>query len=181
MIKISDLVFHDLVRNLGSTFQSLSATCTRIDIVFDLYKEKCINSNESDRWSDGKGVLTNVCTLDQPLPVEMKKFWALSDNKVSLQQILIKWMKESQIDHIFVFIGGSLSEHETMCIGIVNGFCYGEWLLQCSHEEADDRMFHLNHATKISKFCSVAIASLGTDIFVCALHHFRQLVYFDLN
>ena len=90
MIKIADLVFHDLVRNLGSTFQSLSVTCTCIDIVFDLYKEKSIKSNEHDRRSDGKGVLTNVCTLDQPLPVEMKKFWALSDNKVSLQQILIK-------------------------------------------------------------------------------------------
>ena len=90
-------------------------------------------------------------------------------------------MKESQIDHTFVFIVGSLSEHETMCIGIVNGSCYGERLLQCSHEEADDRMFHLNHATKISKFCSVAIASLDIDIFVCVLHHFRQLVYFDLN
>ena len=90
MIKIADLVFHDLVRNLGSTFQSLSVTCTRIDIVFDLYKEKSIKSNERDRRSDGKGVLTNVYTLDQPLSVEMKKFWALSDNKVSLQQILIK-------------------------------------------------------------------------------------------
>ena len=181
MIKIADLVFHDLVRNLGSTFQSRSVTCTRIDIMFDLYKEKSIKSNERDRRSDGKGVLTNVCTLDQPLPVEMKKFWALSDNKVSLQQILIKWMKESQIDHTFVFIVGSLSEHETMCIGIVNGSCYDERLLQCYHEEADDRMFHLNHTPKISKFCSVAITSLDIDIFVCVLHHFRQLVYFDLN
>ena len=69
-----------------------------------------------------------------------------------------------------------------MCIGIVNGPCYVKQLHQCSHEEADDRiMFHLNHAVKISKFCSVVIASPDTDIFVCALNHFSQLVYFGLN
>ena len=51
-----------------------------------------------------------------------------------------------------------------------------------SHEEADDRiMFHLNDIVKISKFCSIVIASPDTDIFVCSLHHFSQLVYFGLN
>ena len=42
-------------------------------------------------------------------------------------------------------------------------------------------MFYLNHAVKISKFCSTVIASPDTDIFVCALHHFSQLVYFGLS
>ena len=74
MIRIGDLVFHDLVKNLVSTFQSLSATCTRIDIVFNFYKGKTIKSNERDRRSDGKCISTNVCALDQLLPVEMKKF-----------------------------------------------------------------------------------------------------------
>ena len=93
MIMIGDLVFHDLVKNLVSTFQSLSATCTRIDIAFNFYKVKTIKSNERDRGSDGKCISTNVSTLDQLLPVEMKTFWALSDNKASFQQIFIKWMK----------------------------------------------------------------------------------------
>ena len=42
-------------------------------------------------------------------------------------------------------------------------------------------MFHLNHAVKISKFCSVVIASPDTDVFVCILHHFSQLACFSLN
>ena len=89
---------------------------------------------------------------------------------------------ESQIDDTCVFLVGSHCEDETMCIGTVNGSCYVEQLLQCFHEEADDRiMFHLNHAVKIFKFYSVVIASLDTDIFACALHHFSQLVYFGLN
>ena len=67
-----------------------------------------------------------------------------------------------------------------MCIGIVNGSCYFERLLQCSLEKADDRMFDLNRAVKISEFCSV-VTSPDTDIFVSALHHFSQLVYFGLN
>ena len=54
MIRIGDLVFHSTVKNLGSTFQSLSATCTRIDIAFDLYKEKSTKSDEPDQQSDGK-------------------------------------------------------------------------------------------------------------------------------
>ena len=166
---------------LGSTFRALSTTCTCIDIVFNLYKEKSIKSNKRDRQSDGKGILTNVCPLNQPLSVEMKKIWALFDNKVLFQQIFIKWMKESQNEHTCVFLGGSHSEDETMCIGIVNGSCYVERLLQCSHEEAYNRiMFYLNHAVKISKFCST-VASPDTDIFVCTLHHFSQLLYFGLN
>ena len=75
-------------------------------------------------------------------------------------------MKESQIEHTCIFFGGSHSEDETLCIGIVNGSCYVERFLQCSHEEADDRIiFCLNHAVKISKFCSIVIASLDTPRF----------------
>ena len=113
--------------------------------------------------------VTNVCTLTQPLPIEMKRFWALSDNKVSFQQIFIKWMKESQTGHNCVFFGGSQSEDKTMCIVIVNGSCYVERSLQCSYERRHDNgiMFHLNHAVKISKCCSVVIASPDTNIFVC--------------
>ena len=44
----------------------------------------------------------------------MEKFCALFDNEVSLQQIFIKLMKESQIDYTRVFIGVSHSEDETM-------------------------------------------------------------------
>ena len=155
--KLKLKTFHDLVKNLGSTFRPLSATCTSIDIVFDLYKEKSVKSHERHRRSDGK---CNVSTPDQSLPVEMKKFWDLSDNKVSFQQIFIKWIKESQIDHSWVFLVGSHCENETMWIGIVNESCYVEQLLQCSHEEANDRiMFHLNHVVKISNFCSAVIAS----------------------
>ena len=75
-------------------------------------------------------------------------------------------MKESQIEHTRVFLGGSDSEDETLYIGIVNGSCHVEQLLHFSHEEGDDRiMFYLNHAVKISNFCSVVITSPDTPHF----------------
>ena len=44
-----------------------------------------------------------------------------------------------------------------------------ERLLECSHEEADDRMFHVNHAVKIGNFRSIAIASPDNDVLVAAI------------
>ena len=60
-----------------------------------------------------------------------------------------------------------------MCIQIENGSSTIKQLLQCSHEETDDRvMFHLNHAVKVAKYHNVAAASPDTDVFVWAMHHF---------
>ena len=57
-----------------------------------------------------------------------------------------------------------------------------ERLLECSHEEADDRiMFQVNHAVKIGDFRSIAIASPDTDVLVAAIHHYNKFIYFDLE
>ena len=65
---------------------------------------------------------------------------------------------------------------------MINGFVTAETLLECTHEEADDRIFfHANHAIKVGKYSSVVIASPDTDIFVAATHHFNKLKYFNLE
>ena len=56
-----------------------------------------------------------------------------------------------------------------------------ERLLECSHEEADERMFHINHAVKIGNFCSIAIASPDTEVLVAAIHQYNKFIYFDLE
>ena len=71
--------------------------------MFDFYKETNIKWHERDRRSDGKGVLTNVCPLNQPLPVEMKNFSVLSGNKVLFQKIFIK-MDERVADRTYLYI-----------------------------------------------------------------------------
>ena len=63
------------------------------------------------------------------------------------------------------------------------GLCSSmERLMECTHEEADHRIFfHVNYAIKIESYGSVVIASADRDIFVSALHHFYKLKYFDLE
>ena len=42
-------------------------------------------------------------------------------------------------------------------------------------------MFHFSHCVKVGKFGSIVIVSPDTDDFVCSIHNYRQLVYFDLH
>ena len=82
--------FSDLAENL--TFEGLSRTCSRTEIIFDLYHESSIKGSERSRRSKRPGVYTAVSRLDQPLPVELDKFWSVSSNKVSFQQFFIYWL-----------------------------------------------------------------------------------------
>ena len=162
--------FQDLVKALWSTFTALSVTCNRIDIVFNLYKKNSIKSHERSRRSEDKGIPTTVGRLDQPLPVEMKKFWPLSSNKVSFQQIFIKWVTENQPDSRCIYLGGSHKDDVTICVRVENRNCTVERLLHCYHEEADDRiMCHVNHAVTVSNFQSVVVAPPDTGVFVCSI------------
>ena len=69
-----------------------------------------------------------------------------------------------------------------MYVSFVNGLVSVERLLECTHEDADDRIFfHKNQAIKIGNYGSVVIASSDTDIFVSAFYHFCKLKYFDLE
>ena len=117
-----------------------------------------------------------ISRFGQPLPVEIDRFWFASKNKTALQQLFTKWVlnkvKSEQFDKS-LFLGGSHKENDAMCVTFVNGFVSVERLLECTHEEADDRIFfHANNAIKIGNYVSVVIASPDTDIFASALHHF---------
>ena len=109
----------------------------------------------------------------------------MSKNKAALQQLFTKWVlnkvKSEQFDKP-LFLGGSHKENNTMCVSFVNGLVSVERLLECTHEETDDRIFfHANHAIKIRNYGSVVIASSDTDIFAFAFYHFCKLKYFYLE
>ena len=163
--------FGDLMKCLISKFKSLAETCTRVDIVFDLYRENSIKSHERKRRSTKSCIATSVSHHDQPLPVDIDAFWALSHNKVSFQQFLIKWVLETQ-DIPNLYLGGANEADETSCIHLNVRSTEQEPLLKRNLEEADDRMFfHISHGVKVGKIHSVAIASPDTDVFVCSLYH----------
>ena len=53
-----------------------------------------------------------------------------------------------------------------MYVSFVNGLVSVERLLECTHEDADDRIFfHKNQAIKIGNYGSVVIAS--SDTYIC--------------
>ena len=71
----------------------LSKDSTRIDIIFNLYCDKNIKGTERSRRQRLPDILTKVIQTDQSLPVEMEKFWSVSENKVSFLKFVIEWVK----------------------------------------------------------------------------------------
>ena len=66
------------------------------------------------------------------------------------------------------------------CVSLINGFVTEERLLECTHEEADDRIFfHANHAIKVGRYSSVVIAS--PDRYFCCSYTFQQTELFQFR
>ena len=88
--------FGDFVENLWESFQRYSKGSYRLDIVFDNYYNDSVKSGERLRRAEG-------AHFDQPLPpaTELPKFWASTENKVSLQQFFIKWISQKYEDECY--------------------------------------------------------------------------------
>ena len=63
--------YNDFFTCLWKTFISLSETCNRVDIVFDVYNEQSIKGSERRRRTKVDGIETIITGFDQPLPVEL--------------------------------------------------------------------------------------------------------------
>ena len=106
--------YNDLFSNLWDTFTSLSHSCDRIDIVFDVYIDHSIKASERARRATVEGIETLISTTDQTLPVELDRFWSLSQNKTSLQQHFITWItKKIETENFdeYLFLGCSHKEN----------------------------------------------------------------------
>ena len=85
--------------------------------------------------------------------MEIDRSWSVSKNKTALKQLFTKWIlknvKSKQFDKP-LFLSGSHKEKVAICVSLVNGLASVERLLECTLDEADDRIFfHANHAIKI--------------------------------
>ena len=110
----------------------------------------------------------------------MDKFWLLSQNKESFQQFFIKWQLTQYTSGKTIYLGGCHKSDQNICI--LASISKAEPLLRCFHEEDDDRiMCHLGHVVKIDKYRCVIILSPDTDVPVCAIYNYLQLLYFGLD
>ena len=101
--KLNLKTYRDLFNHLWNTFKSLSESCSRTDIVFDLYKEMSIKTSERNCRAKVEGILTYISSIDQQLPIDIDKFWPVSKNKIAFQRFFIQWMTTEYNDakHIF--------------------------------------------------------------------------------
>ena len=169
------LTFGDFATNLWHTFLSIAKGSDRIDIVFDLYLKYNIKSCERQRRADTDGIITIINRNDQPLPVEMKSFWALSENKESFQHFFIKWTIENNEIRKPLYLGGCHPGDSFKCILLTEQECKDVEPLRCYHEEADDRVFfHINQAIMTDRVTKVNVARVDTDILVNLAYHFTH-------
>ena len=92
-----------------------------------------------------------ISKMAQPLPLasEFKQFWSLSINKIGLEQFFILCMIENYNDEKPDYLGGCHIDGIDKCFRLLNGTVTEMLELQCSYDEAQDRlMFHLNNAVK---------------------------------
>ena len=128
-------------------FTILGENNCRIDVVFDLYYVDSIESHERQRRATHDVIIANIDPSDQPLPVEIEKFWTLSENKIQFQEFFIGWVSNTYKGENPVYQGGCLISSLQYCVKVSQGTVEQFPLLKCPHEEADDRMmYHITQA-----------------------------------
>ena len=167
--------FGDALNDIWNTCWKKCKTADRIDFVFDCYKKDSIKALERERRNKSKDPLhLTISNMNQPLPIasEFERFWSLSENKIGLQQFFISWIMETYDGDKPIFLGGCHVGDVDKCFKVVNNDVINIPLLECSYDEADDRlMFHLNHAVRVENYSCAHVASRDTDIMVCLMYH----------
>ena len=83
--------FADFCSTFLNMLLAICKNSTRIDLVFDSYKEGSVKDTKRSR-STMKPIEISMIAEDTPLPVNMDTFWASVSNKAKLQMFLRKGM-----------------------------------------------------------------------------------------
>ena len=106
-------------------------------------------------------------------PSNFEKYWALTENKTSLQQLFITWITETYKGNVPVYLGRCNIGDKSSCLKIANGIFSAVQGLECFYDEADDRlMYHLNHAVKCDHAKVAHVLNGDKDIFVNLMYNF---------
>ena len=114
--KLKLKTFGEFVMHLWQTFCFLSRNCSKMDIIFDFYLDQSIKEYERNRRNKSDGIVTAINRMDQPLPIEMDRFWPSTENKVRLQQFFTKWLSETYKDRKPVYLGVSHVDNLSACL-----------------------------------------------------------------
>ena len=54
-----------------------------------------------------EGISANIFGSEQQLPIDSKKIWLVSENKMKFQQFFIDWLTKNYSGSISLYLGGS--------------------------------------------------------------------------
>ena len=158
---ISQNIEAENLRRLRITIMGHISRLSENSVRIDMYLPQSIKQHERNRRSKVTGINTNILQPNQPLPIGMDKFWAMTESKMQFQQFFITWIINNYTGNEPVYLGGSHLNELTHCMKLFDKEKSWERLLQCEHGEADDRMlFHVDHGIRMDKFQKVIVCSI---------------------
>ena len=166
--------FGDFADEFVSTVVRKGAMYSRVDVLFDRYREQSIKSGTRSRRAKGQQPVRRVIeNKDVPLPNNFSAFLSLNDNKKDLaaflsEQIILHAPTEKTV----VTAGGFLDENSVKC----NDEFLDISALHASHEEADTRIvLHAIHCAKESTCSSVVVLASDTDVLLLLVSFFSEI------
>ena len=154
-----------------SVFSHFTATCSRVDIIFDSYKTATIKAGTRDhRTSKGQKIRRIVESRNVKLPANWQNFLNLYENKQNLIQFLTKELlnkaKGLPADKELIIAGGC----ETPDLVISSTYAISKEHLCSTQEEADTRIIlHAIDASRNKKL--IIVHSKDTDILLLLIYH----------
>ena len=140
----------------------------RVDIVFDQYVPNSLKANTRSLRGDGRKCKV---ALNGKVPKNWKGFLRNSCNKADLFKLLAK-----SVNCVERGIAYASCAHGSVCNKIIRA------PIECTHEEADTRIFvHLLHAIQNDSISSASIHANDSDIVILAIAFYHELNSFGLQ
>ena len=172
-VKSDVSTFGDIATAIHNMACKEAMDSTRIDVVFDTYKEVSIKSLERTNRGEEQGLQLHSITATQ-LVRQWRAFLRQMNNKSSLIEFLVQeWKNKKYTNKI---PGKDLYvTHLEKCWKISENHCEEVPELMSKHEEADGRLLlHAAHAAAAGH-SAVIICSEDTDVFVLCLSFSEQI------
>ena len=178
-IRTKGLEFADFCSTFLNMLLAICKNATRIDLVFDFYKEGSAKDTGRSRRSTMKSIEISMIPEDTPLPINMDTIWASVSNKAKLQMILKKGVIGNAANVCpeveIVFSCFSAQNMLLPCQSLTEGCLMSLSEFYLTIEETDVRLVpHAIHATQ-TRAKGLVILSGDTDVMVLALYFNTEL------
>ena len=163
-IKGTGLTFNQLANDLLNTVFETGIESTRINVVFDVYKDYSIKNAERKRRCEDSLHFKKI--IGSQTIRQWNTFLGNNTNKTELVKFLVsEWRKKELRKEVYITC-------ENRCIRLNDGKEISE--LECQQEEADTRIFlHEKHAS--DTYQNIAIHTPDTDVVVLAIFYSKLL------